>query len=735
MQRETDNPAASQKERLWRQMTILIQSLGMKLNVAVERSDIHRTLTLTSPESQASTNEAMKLWLMRASQAYRLRLAPVSLSYSDAWNLLADGFMLVAANVEMADSSWWILESAEARGVHAAELQDEMVPRSLSAREVKAMLAQDSGFVWFLVQPALLNEASSNSHSTGSHSTNSDHGTVHLSHSRRDLTHHNFHMKPFRRMCGLLSYESSDLFSILIFSFVSVILGLATPLTVEVLVNTIGFGRSFQPILVLSLVLLGVLFLSSAFKLLQIIVVELMQRRLFVRLVGDLAHRLPNANRPALEGRHGPELVNRFFDIMTIQKSTASLLLDGVTIAMQTLIGTLLLAFYHPYLLGFDVVLVLCMTLITYLLGRGGVRTAIQESVVKYSIAHWLQDVIACPTAFKLHGGADLCVDRANRLTVDYLTARRRHFLVLVRQMIFALLLLPIALTSLYALGGYLVINNQLTLGQLVAAELVVAVIVGAFAKSGKIIEAFYDLMSATDKVGHLLDLVADPPTVSLAREEGPVAIRVEDLSVRDLASQHTIEIGSFRAMPGERVAIAGSVGAADSMILPAIAGLVQPERGFIEIGGLEVRDAIRFANSSLLGFAGPHEFFAGTIADNVRLGRAGITDGELRDALELVELWDELLSLPAGLNTPMQTGGFPFCEDQLPRIAIARAIAVRPRLLLIDWALDSLPSHLRHRIWDRLRDKKQPWTLLVTTHDETIIRQADKEFRLEEHR
>jgi len=247
------------------------------------------------------------------------------------------------------------------------------------------------------------------------------------------------------------------------------VLGLATPLTVEVLVNTIGFGRSFQPILVVALILMGVLFLSAAFKLLQMFVVEIMQRRFFVRLVGDLSYRLPHANRMQFQGVHGPELVNRFFDIMTIQKATATLLLDGITIVMQTLIGTLLLAFYHPYLLGFDIVLVICMTVITYALGRGGVRTAINESLVKYSMAHWLQDVVGAPSAFKLHGGADMSSGRSNRLAVQYLTARRKHFIVLLRQVIFAMLLQIVALTTLFALGGYLVLIGQLTLGQLVS--------------------------------------------------------------------------------------------------------------------------------------------------------------------------------------------------------------------------------------------------------------------------
>ncbi len=601
MLRDNPSPISRPNDPLWHKATLLLQTLGMGLHVPVERGDIHRTLTLTSPAQEPPTNELDKLtvWLMRAAQSFRIRLAPIELSSAEGWNLIADGFTVVIVDRSREDASWWILEAIHGRQIEAVELTDEITPRQLRLKELKKLLANSANKAIFLAETSLLVDVSA--------SKNHNHQVVHdhqRSSSHSDGHGHSHqHISPFRRLTRLLVKERGDILSIAIFSFISVILGLATPLTVEILVNTIGFGRNFQPILVLSLMLLGVLFLSSAFKFLQIVVVELLQRRLFVRLVGDLAYRLPNVNRAALQGTHGPELMNRFFDIMTLQKSTATLLLDGVTIIMQTFIGAMLLAFYHPYLLGFDIVLILSMTFITYALGRSGVRTSIEESVVKYSVAAWLQDVIACPTAFKLHGGAELGSDRTHRLTVEYLAARRRHFFVLVRQNIFALLLLAISFTALYALGGYLVINGRLTLGQLVAAELVIGVVLGNFAKSGKLIESFYDLMTAADKVGHLLDLPVDPPTVLVDSATGAVSVKAEDLVIFDPATHHPSEIGSFAIEAGESVAIVGSVGAADSLILPAIAGLIQPSHGFIEIGGLDARDAIRFSDGRVVGY------------------------------------------------------------------------------------------------------------------------------------
>ena len=236
-------------------------------------------------------------------------------------------------------------------------------------------------------------------------------------------------------------------------------------------------------------------------------VVEILQRRLFVRLVADLAYRLPRVRGTAFDGMHAPELVNRFFEIVTVQKAASSLLLDAVSIILQTFVGMAVLAFYHPFLLGFDLVLLMLIAFITFGLGRGAVKTAVNESIAKYAVGAWLEELVRHPTAFKLHSGHQFALDRSDRLTVDYLDARKKHYRIVLRQLLFALGLQATVATALLGLGGWLVIQGQLTLGQLVAAELIVTVIVGSFAKMGKHLESFYDLLASMDKLGHLFDL------------------------------------------------------------------------------------------------------------------------------------------------------------------------------------------------------------------------------------
>ena len=253
---------------------------------------------------------------------------------------------------------------------------------------------------------------------------------------KQHAAHHG--LSPTRRFLGLLKYELRDIGMILLFAIVASFLTLATPLTVESLVNVVSWGTRLQPLFILAGLLMVCLGMSAILKILQGWVVEIIQRRQMVRLVGDLAHRFPRANRQALLGIYPREFANRIFDIMTIQKAISILLLDGISIVWTTVLGLILLAFYHPFLLGFDIVLVLSMIFVTRLLGRGGIRSAIDESKTKYAIVHWLQDVISQPANFKINGGETLAIDRSSRLAQEYVYARKRQYRVVLRQITFA---------------------------------------------------------------------------------------------------------------------------------------------------------------------------------------------------------------------------------------------------------------------------------------------------------
>lgn len=538
---------------------------------------------------------------------------------------------------------------------------------------------------------------------------------------------------PLRRAWALLKPESADVWIIALFALVSGMLAMAAPLAIEALVSTVTFGRLLQPVVVLSLMLLAFLSFRAAIHALQTYVVEIIQRRLFARVAADLGWRLPRTRHEALDGHVPRELVNRFFDIVSVQKITAQLLLDGITVILNTLIGMAVLGFYHPWLLGFDAVLLAMIVFTVFVLGRGAVATSIKESKVKYHMAAWLEDLADCGLTFRYDGAAEFALERTDRITYEYLSARRRHFRVLLRQIIFALGLQAVASTVLLGLGGWLVIQGQLTLGQLVAAELIVTVIVGSFAKLGKHMEAYYDLMASVDKLGHLFDLPVEKHDGLLSGlSEEPAEVAVHDVTYHYADGRCALGPTTLHIGRGARVAVTGPSGSGKSALLDLLFGLRSPTRGHITIDDCDPRELRPDILRRSVTLIRDIEVFEGSVAENIHLERPDVAAGDVRHALDLVGLHDDLLTLPHGLETEINSTGHPLSPTQLRKLMLARAVAGRPTLLLIDALLDALPDADAHRISERMFDPRQPWTVICVTGREQLASQATQRIALQ---
>jgi ABC-type bacteriocin/lantibiotic exporter with double-glycine peptidase domain len=489
-----------------------------------------------------------------------------------------------------------------------------------------------------------------------------------------------------------------------------------------------------QQLLVLCLALLVSLGLAAFLRALQTIVVEYLQQRLFVRVIADLAYRLPRVDFKVFDSQHGPELVNRFFDVLTVQKAAATLLLDGVGVVLQMAIGLVLLAAYHQLLLGFDILLIAALVFIVVVLGRGAVRTSIRESQAKYAVASWMEELARHPAAFKLHGGPTFALERADQLARQYLLARQRHFRVVLRQLAFALALQVLASTAILGLGGYLVIQGQLTLGQLVAAEIVVTLVVASFTKLGKQLESYYDLLAAVDKLGHLMDLPLERQGGATHHaRSGGAAVCVNRVSfVHETGHRQVLEDFEMSVEPGERVALVGPNGAGKSTLIDLLFGLRVPTRGHIEIDGTDLRDLRMESLRQHIAVVKGIEIFEGSVLDNVRMGREELSLADVRWALTAVGLLGDLLDLPDGLHTQLGTGGAPLSLGQAERLMLARAIAGHPRLLVLDETLDDMDQEVRQEVLPALLGRDARWTLLVVTHSQDVARLCDRQVRLE---
>lgn len=582
--------------------------------------------------------------------------------------------------------------------------------RRVNPRWIKKNFPTDDKqqFSWLLVQPMLAAENASRFHYQGSSLSQP--------------------MKPLRRLMSFLRPESGDVRTIIVFSIVIGLLSLTTPLAVEAMVNTIAFGRYLQPLVVLSLIVLVFLGFRAILNVLMTIIVEYIQRRIFVRAVEDLAYRLTRVPLATWKKYHGPELVNRFFDIVNVQKVTAKLLLESLMLLLQTVIGLSVLAFYHPFLLGYDIGLLTLMTVVLYFIGRGAIQTSTEESQLKYETAAWLQEIVRHPTTFKYNGGLGFAINRADELSAQYINNRQRHFRILIRQISFAMVMQVLAATVLLALGGYLVIVGQMTLGQLVAAELIVTVILGSFAKLGKDLESFYDLMASVDKLGKLFDLPIDPiDKLQLVRQPGAYSLSLVDMKLDSVPTNSC----NLTFDEGQSYAIHGSSELSRSKLIEAMVGQKKSSAGYILLNDFRVDTISSESLQEKISLIRDIEIFEGSVDENIRMGRPDIGSDEVNSVIDQVNLQKTISGLADGLVTTVSVSGYPLSQGEAIRLVLARALIAKPGILFVDGLLDRLSDGDTLDVLKCLNKFQSSTTIVVSTGRNAIAQWADQNLNI----
>ncbi|MEM0983612.1 MAG: ABC transporter ATP-binding protein [Planctomycetota bacterium] len=534
------------------------------------------------------------------------------------------------------------------------------------------------------------------------------------------------------RVRRLIRPDYRDLWLVVAFSVAVGVLALALPIAVQMLFNYVAFGAILQPLVVLGIVLLFVLTLAACMRTVISFVVELLQRRVFARSVADLGERLPRISKESFCSSPGPEVVNRFFDVLNVQKSGATLLLDGIAMVLQTVIGLVIVAFYHPFLLGFSAILLFSGCVVIFVLGRSAVRTAVDESTAKYKVAATLQEVAHNHLAFKLADAHGLSFARADAAAKDYILARRRHFRIVLRQIIGALFVQVVAASSLFMIGGYLVISEQLTLGQLVAAELIVTTALSSFTKIAEKLGSLYDLMAGAYKLTSLMDMPTERE-LGEAHAGGaePASLDIRDVTFAYPDGRNALAGISLRIDPGERLAIIGGHASGKSTLVDLIDAAREPTNGRIELDGVDMRELRVGSIRRNIAVASEIDIIAGTVEQNVLLGRPGTTAADARAALDAVGLLEEMRALPNGLASDLSMTGAPLSTSQRARLVIARALAGRPRLLIIDDLLDMVDQNGRRKLAEWLGSGEWPCTVILLSRNNWVSSIADRTVHL----
>ncbi len=695
----------------------LLEWLAAECDVAFDRVIAKRAVQEAQHGWPGSEQRRWWKWLIEAGGSIGLRVQVAEFTCKQALQVVRE--KTLAVHLPGSSAPWLLIHKQRRRKFHVITAETGRGGRWVSRSELAALLgnpSRDELLVWVVVEPATSCQPSEASHKG----------------------EHRPQQAPLNRLWTILTPERPDIWVVLVFALIIGMLALATPLAVEMLVSTVAFGRSAQPIIVLALILFAFLAFSAIVQAVEKFAVELIQRRLFVRVAGDLAYRLPRVRRDAIDGKYAPELANRFFDVVTVQKVVATFLVETLDLVIVTVVGMVVLALYHPLLLGLNLILVTLILFALFVLGRGGVASSIKESKAKYTMAAWLEGLARCGNALKHGGGSEFAIEHADRIAGTYLKLRQNHFRILFRQILFSLGLYAVASAILLGVGGFLVIRGQLSLGQLVAAELIISLILGSVTKVGKHLESFYDLMASVDKLGVLFDL-------PLERRDGLLSLlptlpykngarlRLREVCYGYREGKSILEKVSLTVEPGASVGIGGPPCCGKTTLAELLFGLRRPTSGSIELDGVDCDDVRPDIFRKHVSLVGPVEVIDGTIAENVHLDRVEVDSTKVHDSLRQVGLLDDVFLLPNGLETHLTATGSPLSETQRSRLVLARVIAGSPRLLIIDSLLDSLPDDHAFELLSALTGEHAPWTLIVFSGRRQILEQCDHTLNLAE--
>jgi ABC-type bacteriocin/lantibiotic exporter with double-glycine peptidase domain len=545
---------------------------------------------------------------------------------------------------------------------------------------------------------------------------------------------YNKEKKPWIRFKKLLKLEHQEIKSLVIYAIASGVMSLAWPLAVQTLVNIIAFGTLIQPLIILSLALLGVLLLGALIRVLQIYALEYLERNLFIQLTIDFSRRLPRLDTKVDDSYRPTELVNRFFDIVTIQKSLAVLLLDGLDILLQTSLGLLLLAFYHPALLAFDVILIFGIFFSLQLYYKTALKTSIDESNTKYQIAAFFEEMVGAFTLFKTKNALRYAYEYTQTLSNTFLSHRESHFQAILYQIIGLTLIQIIASVGLLGLGGFLVIQGTLSLGQLVAAELVVTIVVGGLTKLARKVSTYYDLLASLEKLGKLVDFPLEPELIENPNLENHDLVgchlQIEKLSFDPkIAGVWRDHIVSLEVHSGQIAGILVQDRVPSSPLLDVLFGLRDIESGDIKIDGIRVHERSMQVRTYACLLRSP-EWIAASILSNLEISQESKDLDAVEDVLIELDLWDDLSKLRDeenkiyGVNYLLDAQGDPLDSNQQIMLAIARVILSKPRLVMIDGMLDAVNLKQAEIIFKAL--KKRHITVLMSSNQPHLFKFCD---------
>lgn len=529
-------------------------------------------------------------------------------------------------------------------------------------------------------------------------------------------------LTPLQRFYNLLKLDRRDISQIFFYAIFAGLVSLSLPLGIQAIINLIQSGRvSVSWIVLVFIVVIGVA-LVGILSLMQLRITENLQQKIFVRASFEFGYRLPKIKFEELYNQYPPELANRFFDTITIQKGTSKLLIDFSSALLQIVFGIILLSLYHPFFIIFGVLLLLLLYSIFKFSYNSGLSSSLKESKYKYKVVSWLQEIARNNFSFRKKDNFEFALDKNNKLVEQYLNYREKHFGVIKRQFTQLIVFKVIITASLLLIGGYLVLNQKMNIGQFVAAEIIILLVINSVEKIIIGLESLYDVITSIEKIGQIVDLqIEEPNTKNPDFCFTNISLEAENLRFKfPDSNDNVIDKINLKIEPSEKIYLDGNNGSGKTTLMRILSGLLQPTSGsfFINDDTYRKIDLTQYRSQISTIITGETPF-EGTILENLTFNNPNVPHENIKWAIDSVKLGDFIKSLPDGLDTKIFPEGKQLSSSNAQKILLARSIINKPKVLFYEDPLDKMDEDAAREIIDFITDEKHKWTLIVASKND----------------
>jgi ATP-binding cassette, subfamily B, bacterial len=536
---------------------------------------------------------------------------------------------------------------------------------------------------------------------------------------------------PLARIARLVRDEKSEISSIYFYAILSGLIQLSLPLGIQAIIGfVLGGALSTSLVVLITLVVMGVL-LNGILQMNQMKIIERIQQKIFVRYSFAFTAHIPRLDLQKIDGFYLPELVNRFFDIPVLQKSISKILLDFPLAITQILLGLLLLSFYHPLFIFFGILLLLLLVVIFRITGNKGFQTSLKKSTYKYQVAGWLEEMarVIKPLKFSAHNA--LHEKRADQKVVNYVEARKRHFSILLLQYKVLIAFKVIITAAMLVVGCFLLLEQQINIGQFVAAEIVIIIVIASVEKLIVNLDSVYSAMTSIEKINKLLDKPIEKEGSFMTVTDQPFSICFNNVSFAYQNDRPILNNLTFLIKRGEKVCITGKDGSGKSTVLKLLTGAYPDFSGAVLLNDIPIGNySLAYVRSQTGIVLNQQDVFAGTLWDNITLGDEHIDAAHISQLVQLTGLSSFITSLKEGFDTELDPTGKRLPKNVLLKILLVRALAHKPKLLLLEEPWQGIDDETAQQIQQLLLHGTDA-TVIVATNDASFIQQCDQSIAL----